>query len=196
MLLFALLCGGAGAFETPGAHGRKRRKHAPGPEQTNVTITLQVCIVPYTSHSRHCDCRVRCTAGPIQGLCCVQRHMMTPQQLTGDRWPSSTQSSRCRIILISLLPLVMLHSVVVAQQASTSAEVTTAMEFQEQVRLGTRHIVITKHVIMANPAVVPFSGPGLGDAAKLISIRQASSGITKTIRVRQFLMRTHEPVRT
>ena len=71
---------------------------------------------------------------------------------------------------------------VVAQTTSTEAvEVTTPEEFQEQVRLGTPHIVITQHLDMSTAS--PFM-EGTVMPNSLISLVNSGDAITQTIRVR------------
>lgn len=71
---------------------------------------------------------------------------------------------------------------VLANTASTQVvEVATPAAFQEQVRLGTPHIVITEHLDMTNSGA--FSESTLMPAS-VISIVRAGNEMTQTIRVR------------
>lgn len=69
------------------------------------------------------------------------------------------------------------HGWAQAQSAST-AEVATPEELQEQVSLGTTHIVITEHLNMADTPL-----PRSSDSA-MLSVIRTDSGITQTVRVR------------
>ena len=76
--------------------------------------------------------------------------------------------------------LLCLETTVQAQSTSQGVRVTTPEELQEQVRLGTRHIVIAEHLNMVDTP--RFSETTSMDDA-MLSIVQAGDNITNTIRV-------------
>ena len=87
-------------------------------------------------------------------------------------------------VALAILGMFMMLSCyeVVAQPASSEpVEVATPEDFQEQVRLGTPHIVITEHLDMATTS--RFSESTIMPNS-LISIVKAGDAITQTIRVR------------
>lgn len=72
---------------------------------------------------------------------------------------------------------------VVAQTASSQAvRVETPEEFQEQVRMGTPHIIITEHLNMRHTPRFSESSTGMNDG--MIAIARSGNAITQTIRVR------------
>jgi hypothetical protein len=85
-----------------------------------------------------------------------------------------------------LLPWLLLSALrALAQLQAVHVDVTTPEQFQEQVRLGTPHIVITQHLNMA--ASPRFSVSTIMDDA-IIAIVKApnNSRITQSIRVRWY----------
>jgi hypothetical protein len=81
-----------------------------------------------------------------------------------------------------ILSLLLASVQVSAQTASSTAvQVRTPEEFQQQVRLGTPHIVITEHLNMSDtPAVKEARYMNDG----MISIQKTMETVTQTIRVR------------
>lgn len=71
---------------------------------------------------------------------------------------------------------------VVAQSMSEAVQVETPEEFQEQVRKGTPHVIITQHLNMKDTPRFQETTTGMDDG--MIAIVRSGNAITQTIRVR------------
>ena len=96
---------------------------------------------------------------------------------------SRTGLSICSAVQQNLMGIWMLVLFLkVASEASSQAvQVATPAEFQEQVRMGTPHTIITEHLDMSG---LPRFSEGTIEDTTVISILSADTSTTRTIRVR------------